>query len=447
VAIDFRLRDFFYPFGIYRLKRTFEHIQWLPPGELRAYQSRLLANITNHAYNHVPYYRRLFDNLGFQPSDIQDIDDLNKLSILSKDIVRQEGRDLTADNASRYKPLAYRTSGTTGTPMEFYLDRNARVLEFVYYWRHWSWAGYTLGDRFAELGSYYFLKRGHLNDAVSSWQPHLRRLMLNSGQIGVSQARNIAEAIYKFRPKFLKGAASTIYFLALCLKEAGITDLPFKAVFSVNEALTPLYRSMAEAVFGCPVLDSYGHMEGAVAISQCMHGGYHINSDYGIIEFQNIKPTADSSSMLGRAVGTSLYNLAMPFIRYDVGDDLELFTKPKCCQCGRTLPLVKAVHGRSEDTIVTPDGRYITSMFIVPEFTTGARFVQFVQETPTCIHVNVVPNEAWDNGQEERLASYVRKLAGKSMDIHVNQVTSDEIITDSSGKIRSVISYVETQRG
>ena len=185
MAIDFRIRDFFYPYDIYKLRQALEKTQWLPAEELQAYQEKRLALTINHAYRHVPYYRRLFEKTGLCPQDIKKAGDLKKLPLLSKDTIRKEGKKLVADNAGRYHPVSYKTSGTTGTPVEFYLDKGARILEFVYYWRHWSWAGYRLGDRFAELGSFYFLNRDRFNDAVSSWQPHLGRLMINSGQIAV----------------------------------------------------------------------------------------------------------------------------------------------------------------------------------------------------------------------------------------------------------------------
>lgn len=442
MAIDFRIKDFFYPIGIYKLRRTFERNQWLAPDALFAYQEKRLAVIINHAYNHVPYYHRLFKKLGLRPSDIKNRDDLKRLPILSKDIVRKERVNLIADNAKKYNPLVYKTSGTTGTPVEIYLDKNSNILEFVYYWRHWSWAGFKLGDRFAELGSFYFLQRDHLSEAISSWQPHFRRLMLNSGQISANHVRKMADAIRKHRAKFLKGSASAIYFLALCLKEAEIYDITFKAIFSNGEVLTPKYRALAESVFNCPILDSYGQMEQTIGASQCMMGGYHIDSDYGLLEFDNLRTSEDNRTILGRAIGTSLYNLAMPLIRYDVGDDIEFFAEPERCPCGRSLPLIKAIHGRSEDTIVTPDGRFITSMFIVPEFTKGARFVQFIQEDQTSLQINVVPDDSWNDEQRDKLVYYAVKLLGKDMRVSLHLITPDEIVTDSSGKIRSVISYV-----
>jgi len=264
--------------------------------------------------------------------------------------------------------------------------------------------------------------------------------MINSGQFSIANANKIAEAFRKYRPRFLKGTASAIYFLALCLKEAGITDISFKAIFSNAEVLIPQYRALAQSVLDCPVLDSYGHMEGTVAISQCLHGGYHVNSDYGYLEFENLRQTKSGDTILGEAVGTSLYNLAMPLIRYEVGDDIEFFATEKRCPCGRGLPIIKEIHGRREDTVVTPDGRFITSLIIIPEFLEGARFIQFIQENATKLSVHVVPEESWNPSQKDKLAYYVKKLVGKEMAVHIHQITQDDIITDASGKIRTVIS-------
>jgi len=88
MAIDFRIRDFFHPIGIYKLRRTLEHTQWLPAGDLSAYQEHRLAVIINQAYSHVPYYRQLLNKLGLRPSDIRSMDDLKKLPLLTKDTVR-----------------------------------------------------------------------------------------------------------------------------------------------------------------------------------------------------------------------------------------------------------------------------------------------------------------------------------------------------------------------
>ena len=71
MAIDFRIRDFFYPVGILKLKYMLERTQWLPPDELRAYQEKRLSVVIKQAYEHVPYYHRLFVSLKLLPSDIR----------------------------------------------------------------------------------------------------------------------------------------------------------------------------------------------------------------------------------------------------------------------------------------------------------------------------------------------------------------------------------------
>jgi len=439
MSIDFKLRDFFYPREILGLRRTLERTQWLSPEKLREYQEMRLRKIVDHAYQRVPYYKALFDNLGLSPTDIRRVEDLKLLPLLTKDSVRDESSALLAEKSDQYQPKLYSTSGTSGEPLLFYLDKSANTLEFVYYWRYWGWAGYRLGDRFAELGSHFFLERPKLSGDAYHYQTYLRRLHLNSAQVSSSGVSDMASAIRKYRPLFLKGVSSALYFFALNLQEAGISDLKFKAVFSTGEVVTELYRKTVESVLNAPLLDSYGHMERTVSISQCLQGGYHVNSDYGILELTNETSGDNGTFLTGRAVGTSLYNLAMPLIRYDIGDEIETFSEPKSCPCGRTLPLIKAIHGRSEDVIVTPDGRFITSLFIVPEFVRGIRFAQFAQVSESEMEVRVVPSLEWNHEAEEQLLLYTRRLLGPSFRLTLNQTTRNGLQMDRSGKIRSVI--------
>lgn len=403
-----------------------------------------LHAVLEQATTRVPFYRDLFKRHGVKVQDINSVDDLARLvPLLTKQDVRNTMNRFVAEDAARYNPRLENSSGSAGEPIRFYLDKSSNVLEFVYYWRHWSWAGYRLGDRFAELGSQYFLNRPHLCGANFSWQPHLRRLMLNSSTISVDTAREIGFAIRKHRPAFLKGLASHLYFLALSLKEAGIDDLALKAVFSTGEVATPVYRAMVEEVFHCKLLDSYGHMERTVGISQCTEGGYHVVDDCCLLEIVDRKPDPGGRGSAGRAVGTGLYNMAMPLIRYEVGDTIEVLDEERSCRCGRTLPLIKAIHGRQQDAIFTPDGRFITSIFIVPEYVKGIRHAQFVQETKKDLSIRVVPGTEWDENQAEVLLSKSRDLVGREMDIRIAQVEEKDILTDHSGKIRVVISDVK----
>jgi phenylacetate-coenzyme A ligase PaaK-like adenylate-forming protein len=440
MAIDFKLRDFSHPLSIFKLRQTLEKTQWMSASELRAYQSKQLQTIVKHAAKHVPYYRQLFEEQGIAPDDICCVEDLSRLPILDRASIVKSGAKMHADRVDQYHPKPYTTSGTTGQPLQILLDKSANVLEFVYYWRHWSWGGYRLGDRIAELGTLHFLNRSHLDSSPSDWQPALRRLMLNSSMVSTRHVKEMAQAMERYRPKFIKGMASTLFYFSSCLEDANLRVPAMDCAFSTGEMLPVEFRAKISKVLGCPVLDSYGHMERTVAISQCLEGGYHVNSDYGILEFTDPRPSQHETN-LSSALGTSLYNKAMPLLRYDIGDTIETFDNSPQCPCGRSLPLVKAIHGRTNDIIVTPDGRYLTAIFVLPEQISGTRFVQFVQTSQTDLLIRVIPGTNWSPHERRKLETQAVRLVGKKMRVKIEEVRDADVM-EPNGKRRVVISQI-----
>ena len=151
-------------------------------------------------------------------------------------------------------------------------------------WRHWGWAGYRLGQPFAELASIHFLRRSQLDGRIFDVQRLFGRLLLNSMKLTRANLAEYAALFARFRPRFLKGLPSAIYHLATPLKSARIGIPPLRAVFTGGENLTPEMRRAIEGAFQCPVMDSYGHMERTMCIAQCLDGSYHVLSDYGLLE-------------------------------------------------------------------------------------------------------------------------------------------------------------------
>ncbi len=437
MSIDFRVGDFFAPRTILDLRRTLERTQWLPRGELEEYQRRRLAAVLDHALTKVPYYRRLLRHLGLARSDFRDVEDLRHLPLLRKNALRQYLPSLLADDFKRYHPVLCTTSGTSGAPLRFFMDRRSNALEFVYYWRHWSWAGYRLGDRFAELSNHFFIARPHLRSRDWVYQPHLRRLVLNGLRISAQSAPRLAQGLRRYRVKYLKGLASGLYFFAHSLEERRIKDVALRAVFSTGELVTGKHRSTIEDVFSCKVLDSYGHMERTVAVSQCADGGYHINSDYGVLQLGSRRQ--EGAHEIGRVVGTSLYNYAMPLIRYDVEDEIELATPGTSCPCGRTLPLVSAIRGRVGDIVVTPEGEFVTALFIIPEMIPEAKFIQFHQTDASTLEVRVVPRQSLAEHTKGEIEDRVRSMIGESMEVRIWAATESDLVRGNSGKLRTVI--------
>ncbi|HYG10979.1 MAG TPA: hypothetical protein VD835_13605 [Pyrinomonadaceae bacterium] len=447
MALEFKLSDFAHPAAIIKLRATFEKTQWFTTEEQTLYQERLLRRIVEHAYRYVPYYRDLFDSIHLKPDDIRRLSDLNKIPILTKEILHARFKGLEATNSRAFRPQVLCTSGTTGRSIQFLVDRPSNVLEFVYYWRHWNWAGYRLGAPFAEFSSVFFLQGDEKSRLASHHQRLTSRLLLNSLTMSHASVRDYVGAIRKYRPLFLKGLPSVLYYFSLFLRRQGVADISFKAVFSTGETLVPRYRKLIEEAFGCKVYDSYGHMERTVAISECPHGGLHINRDYGIMEL--IPQTGLRADLTGKGrdgvahsasvIGTSLYNFSMPLLRYEVGDTVSVDPEKRCA-CGRQFPLVSAVEGRQSEVLLTPEGKVITAAFLVFEDVPDILEGQILQESPDRLYVKIVPAPSFSKASEAFLKSRLQMLVGTDAKITVERCDSSELLRASSGKVLTVVS-------
>jgi phenylacetate-CoA ligase len=444
MSVDFTLGKFAYPLAIARLRNRFEHLQWSTAEELVGYQEQRLQEIIHQAYTQVPYYGKLFRKLNLVPSDIRTLAHLRQLPLLTKPILRAEFDQLCAANRSRYGPFVAQSSGTSGEPLRFLLDKPSNVLEFVYYWRHWSWAGYRLGMRFAELSSAHFLQRpSHLHRNYV-FQCGFGRLLLNSSSISSARVRDFVDAIRKYRPAFLKGTASSLFCLAVLLSDAGISDLSFRAVFSTGEMLLPSQRARIQAALNAKVYDSYGHMERTVAISECPNGGLHIIPEYGILELIPVSMPDGRSTPWAKIVGTSLHNMSMPLVRYDTGDLASPFPGFERCSCGRAASRVLQIDGRENDVIITPEGNLIAAPFVLLDQFQDIRMAQFIQESSSCLLIQIVKGSGYTDGTADDLSNRMRALVGPQMKIEVRYLSYDALRAQNPGKFRVVMSRLQS---
>ncbi len=443
MPVDFSIKDFFYPVSLLKMRWFLERSQWFSKERLERYQIKRLRTILNIAYKHSDYYQKIFNHLDIHPNDIKSMDDLKNLPLLTKDDIRANFHSLQTSLGDKYHAKQHSTSGSTGQPVSFLLDKPANVLEFCYYWRHWSWAGYHLGARFGELTPGFFLRHPECKDHIAHLSRLTGRVQLNSLMIGEQTAKKFAEAIRQYKIKFLNGLASTLYYFALLCKKAGINDISFKAIFSQGEMLLPAYRSVIESTFNCKVYDSYGHMERTVGICECPAGGYHINSEYGILEIIPDTKHPDEHVSSGIAVGTSLHNFSMPLVRYVINDRIELDTSGKQCSCCRGLPLIKKLWGRQEDVIMTPDGRLVTDIFTVFEQVPGIELARIEQVDKKEVVVTVARAHDWQDKSELALKADLEQYLGTQMCIEIRYSDVQTLRGDTGGKFKVVISHLK----
>ena len=449
MAIDFRIRDFAYPLSMLKLKRIFDRNQWLSEETLLEYQSAKLRQIISHAYHNVPYYQKLFKENNIIPSDIQTARDLKNIPYLTKDLLRNNFESLVARNAKKYTPSLLSTSGSTGGKVNFYVDKPSNVLEFVYYWRLWNWAGYKLGDTFATLSSEDFAYINKHKKSRYYFNSLTRELSVNAMFFSHKYLDELMGIFQKFTPLFLKASPINLYMLALVFNEKEDHGISFKAIFSQGSNLLPYQRDLIEKVFSSKVFDCYGHMERTVAISQCSSGMYHIHPDYGITELEELRiPLVnqnDEDTCIREIVGTSLYNFSMPLIRYKTGDFVTLTRSPEKCSCGRSFPSIASVIGRELDLIVTPDGRRIAGISSAFSHAPGIIIGQIIQEKIDQLLVKIVCASEDADKIDRILLGHMKNFCGDEMDIKIEHTTIEGIRKDKFGKFKTVVSNVRQE--
>ena len=345
------------------LKRT----QWLSGEELSNLQSNKLKALIRHCYDNVPYYSRLLKTLGLTPDDFQSKEDLVKLPLLTKQIVRDHYDELIATNIPSSRILDHSTGGSTGTPMRFKEDIQSwnclRALTF----RGWSWAGFEVGERLFTLAGNSLVKKN------TDWKAQIthflydrvlmRNLKCNCTDMSPSALQAHYKKLMRFKPSAIRGYASSIYFLAKHIEQNKLPICPLKAVFTTGEKLQPAYREKIQQVFNVPVYDGYGAADGGVSAQECnMHEGLHIGEEHCIIEIVDKDGQVLPDGEIGFVVSTNLNNYVFPFLRYKVGD--LAFIKEEPCSCGRKHRLLGEVVGREGKAIFNKEGRPFSSIII-----------------------------------------------------------------------------------
>ncbi len=415
--------------------------QWNSYSELEVEQEKQLQKMISFAYAYVPYYHNLFNSLKLCPQDIRSIEDLEKLPVLTKDILQEHWRDFQPTNLNKINYYDWSTGGSTGSPFKFRLEKFDRFLSGAMLYRGWSYGGFEPGDKMAFLAG-SSLGIGVMSKLKSKIHEFARNIrMLSSFDMDTNDMRGYSEIINSFKPKFIYGYASSIYFFSKYLEENDIQIHSPIAIFTTAEKLFPYMRSQIKNVFCSDVYNIYGLNDGGVTAYECEeHSGLHINTERSIMEVVDENGTQLKNG-LGKIVATSLYNYAIPFIRYDT-KDLGQITEDEC-SCGRDYKLLKEVVGRQQEMLMTPEGKYIHGEFFTHIFweIDGVKEFQVIQNKLDVLTIKIVPDINFDESQLIKIRDIINKRSN-SWSIDFKFV--DSIERTHAGKYKFVISNLKS---
>ncbi|MFQ5767328.1 MAG: phenylacetate--CoA ligase family protein, partial [Acidobacteriota bacterium] len=243
-----------------------------------------IRRIVKRAYLHVPYYRRIMTERKLHYDDIKGSSDLARLPVLTKDDIRQYGDQMVADDIQRRELLLGQTSGTTGSPLEFWWDQKVEIATNAMLWRHRGFAGFSFGQSYATLLGRIIVPLQRTRPPFWRLNRPWKQLFLSSFHLKEENLDAYLEAMAGHGTAFLEAYPSNAYLLARHLESRG-RHFPLKAVFTSSETLLPVQREIIENRFGCRIFDYYGQAERVMFSGECeMHDGHHQFVEYGALE-------------------------------------------------------------------------------------------------------------------------------------------------------------------
>lgn len=396
-------------------------------------QAALLRATIQQAYRTVPFYRALFDSLGVRPDDIRTPDDLARLPLMDKYVLRAEFGSLRS--RSRFVPAtrAY-TSGTSGTPVVLLRGMDNIRFEHASFLAHDRWAGLTQPVRRFSLVGRRVVPHERTSPPFWKHDPFGRELAMSSYHLSSGTIDAYVRRLRRFRPEALRACPSTAHVFASHLLELGVS-IPLKAVFTQSEQLGANQRRDIEAAFGARVFDRYGSSERVAAFFQCGHGAYHEAPLYSVVEYLPV------GGGVCEVVGTTLHNSVMPLIRYRTGDLVELPGKDSC-PCGRPFRTIEHLTGRMRDQFLMEDGslRYVRSSEIVKGMT-WLKESQLLQEGVNRIVLLAVPMPGATVPDYGQLIDQLAQVVGGPRSAFRIELT-DSIPREPNGKMKAVKSLI-----
>ena len=285
--------------------------------QLRAFQNQRLQALMQHCYANVPYYTRVFDERGLKPEDIKCREDLQKLPILTKQIIREHYDELISKDVAQRHYQKGSTGGSTGTPLKFLKDKMAWNMQWASSFRAWEWYGFHVGEKMMTLGGNSLVKKRKIFTSKDVFDVYIMRNMKrSSAEVDDAAMQAHYEAYMAYKPKAMRGYASSMVILARYIKKMSLPVVPMTCILTTGEILMPEYRQTLEEVFKCPVYDEYGAGDGGIDAHECLlQDGLHITEERCVIEISDKDGNVIPDGETGYVLSTDLGNYVFPFVR------------------------------------------------------------------------------------------------------------------------------------
>lgn len=385
--------------------------------DLKKRNEERFLHIFRRAYDKSPFYHRLYSEAGIKKEDITCLDDIKKLPVITKDMVKKHAAEMLT--VPKWQVMAGHTSGTTGTPLTVYSSWSSIWWNQAYTYSARLRNGFKYGQPLVSL-------RGNLDRNTMHMKVHVSNtLYLSSYCINKNTVKAYYDMIIQHQPVAIEGYPSSLYTLALCMKEAGL-KLHIPVAFTSSETLLEYQRHLIERQLGTEIYDNYGMTEQTIYLQEAFnHQGYYELPGYSINEY-----------LEDGEICTSLTNEAFPLIRYRSNDVIEI------AELNTDSPqtIVKSIEGRKEDFLICKDGGRVQRLDFIFKDVNHVKYGQLVQENNGFLNVNIVPDQGFTKLDEKTVENNVLERIGKgNVDFKINLVKEADLVYTKRGKFKFLI--------
>lgn len=421
-TVKYALRS--YPI-IHPYIKEVEQLYAMSSEQLNQRNEKRFLEIFRRAYDKSPFYHKLYTDAGIKKEDITCLADIKKLPVITKDMVKQHADEMLT--VPRWKVIAANTSGTTGTPLRVYESLSSVWRSQAYTYCSRRRDGFTYGQPIVSL-------RGNLDKTLTHLKVHISNtLYLSSYNINKSTVAVYYRLILGHNPVAIEGYPSSLYSLALLLKEADL-ELHIPVTFTSSETLLDYQRKLIEEQLGTEIYDRYGMTERTIYLLEAHnHNGYYEAPGYSINEY-----------LEDGEICTSLVNEAFPMIRYRSNDVMEMM------EAAEENPqiVVKRVEGRKEDFLRCKDGSRIMRLDFLFKGVKHVKMSQLVQDEKGILEVCVVPESDFDGEDRKRIEhNLIARVGAGNIDYRIKLITEKEIRYTSRGKFKYLINLTIVKTG
>lgn len=393
--------------------------QWWPGEQLLEQQLAQIARLLRHACDSTAYYRSRLGSSVVPANGELTLDAFRSLPLLTRRDVQSAGDGLhsRALHPRFGGSFATHTSGSTGEPVQLLATELDRLMWEAMTLRDHDWHGRDLRARLASI-------RANVDAAQTSvlpdWGVPASELYVTGPAYALTSNADYATQVHwlaAHRPDYLVTYPSNLGGLIDHCRRSGSKLDSLREVRTTGETLTDDLRARCKETFGAEVVDVYSSQECGYLALECPRSGlYHVMSESVLLEVLDPHDRPCREGEIGELVATVLHNFASPLIRYRLGDHAQA---GPLCPCGRGLPTLKRIHGRSRNLVRLPDGTRHWPLVGFYEYREVAPVRQFqaIQYGLNAIELRLVTDRPLTSAEEAQLRAIVQRWLRHPFDV------------------------------